>query len=130
MALVNDSTLRIILFTQKEFSTKADLLSTIDAYARAKDPRVKQVSVSLAASWQKVDILRADGWRISDTRPMVRFSVAIVASDGTMQEQGSYTAAAGVHYMTNGSQKKMANLQFMKLCAKHLFFLKPNSAGW
>jgi TldD protein len=34
------------------------LLAEIDAYARAKDPRVRQVSVSLGATWQVVEILR------------------------------------------------------------------------
>src|ERR1700704_6094786 len=33
------------------FDAKVRLLETIDAYARAKDPRVRQVSASLASSW-------------------------------------------------------------------------------
>src|SRR3954463_15183031 len=33
------------------FETKVRLLEEIDAYARAKDPRVRQVSVSFGASW-------------------------------------------------------------------------------
>ena len=43
------------------FEAKAKLLQEIDAYLRAKDPRVRQVTASLAAIWQQVDILRADG---------------------------------------------------------------------
>src|ERR1700744_5947305 len=43
------------------FDAKARLLEQIDAYARAKDPRVRQVTASLAASWQAVEILRGDG---------------------------------------------------------------------
>src|SRR6185312_3821511 len=39
------------------FETKARLLETIDAYARAKDPRVRQVSVSLGATFQAVEIV-------------------------------------------------------------------------
>ncbi|WP_349359643.1 metalloprotease TldD [Stappia sp.] len=72
------------------FADKVALLQTIDAYARAKDPKVRQVSVSLAASWQVVDILRADGHRMRDVRPLVRFSVSIVAGDGSRQESGSH----------------------------------------
>ena len=41
------------------FEAKARLLEAIDAYARAKDPRVRQVSVSLGATWQAVEIVRA-----------------------------------------------------------------------
>src|SRR5271166_5424804 len=42
------------------FEAKARLLESIDAYARAKDPRVRQVSVSIGASWQAVEVVRAD----------------------------------------------------------------------
>src|SRR5262252_8928932 len=43
------------------FATKVKLLEEIDAYARAKDTRVRQVSVSFGASWQVIEILRVDG---------------------------------------------------------------------
>lgn len=71
------------------FEDKVKLLAEIDAYARARDPRVRQVSVSLAASWQVVEILRADGHRVRDVRPLVRFGVSIVAGQGDRQESGS-----------------------------------------
>jgi TldD protein len=72
------------------FETKVRLLETIDAYARAKDPRVRQVTVSFGASWQAVEILRADGESYRDVRPLVRVNVSIVAGDGDRQESGSY----------------------------------------
>src|SRR6266568_4332692 len=34
------------------FEAKVKLLETMDAYARAKDPRVRQVTASIAATWQ------------------------------------------------------------------------------
>jgi TldD protein len=71
------------------FEAKARLLETIDAYARAKDPRVRQVSASLAATWQAVEILRGDGETYRDVRPLVRLNVSIVVGDGTRQESGS-----------------------------------------
>jgi TldD protein len=73
-----------------EFDAKARLLETIDAYARAKDPRVRQVSASLAASWQVIEILRADGETYRDVRPMVRVNVSVVAGDGDRQETGGH----------------------------------------
>ncbi len=72
------------------FETKVKLLETIDAYARAKDPRVRQVTVSFGASWQVVEILRADGDAYRDVRPLVRVNVSVVVGDGTRQEIGSY----------------------------------------
>ena len=71
------------------FKAKAQLLQTIDAYARAKDPRVRQVTASIAASWQAVEILRADGEAYRDIRPMVRVNVSVVVGEGNRQETGS-----------------------------------------
>ena len=72
------------------FADKVALMQRIDAFARARDPRVRQVSVSLASSWQVVEILRADGHRVRDVRPLVRFGVSVVAGDGSRQESGSH----------------------------------------
>src|SRR6516162_9436826 len=71
------------------FEAKARLLETIDAYARAKDPRVGQVSVSRGATWQAVEVVRGDGETYRDVRPLVRVNVSIVAGDGDRQEVGS-----------------------------------------
>ncbi|MGE0563754.1 MAG: metalloprotease TldD [Pseudolabrys sp.] len=72
------------------FDAKVKLLEQIDAYARAKDPRVRQVSASIAATWQVVEILRADGETYRDVRPLVRMSVSVMVGDGDRQETGSY----------------------------------------
>ena len=72
------------------FEEKVRLLGEIDAYARAADPRVVQVTISLAGTWQVVDILRADGHRIGDVRPLVRLNVAIVVEKDGRRETGSY----------------------------------------
>jgi len=74
----------------QSFEEKVKLLAEIDAYARAKDARVQQVSASLAGEWQAVEIIRADGSSLRDVRPLVRLNVAIVAGDGDRQETGSY----------------------------------------
>jgi TldD protein len=72
------------------FETKVKLLESIDAYARRKDARVRQVTASIGATWQVVEILRADGETYRDIRPMVRLNIAVVAGDGDRQESGSY----------------------------------------
>ncbi len=70
------------------FAKKVALCQQIDAAARARDPRVEQVSVSLAASWSVIDIVRADGFVAHDIRPLVRLNVSIVARDGDRRETG------------------------------------------
>ncbi len=74
------------------FEAKVKLLQEIDAYLRAKDPKVRQVSVSLAGSWQQVEILRADGHFVRDVRPLVRLNVSVVVGSGDRQESGTYGA--------------------------------------
>ncbi len=72
------------------FAEKVALLETIDAAARARDPRVAQVSASLAASWSVVEIVRADADPIMDIRPLVRLNVSIVAESNGRRETGSF----------------------------------------
>jgi TldD protein len=66
------------------------LCEQIDAAARARDPRVAQVSVSLSGSWSVIELVRADGFVASDVRPLVRLSIQIVAQNGDRRETGSH----------------------------------------
>jgi TldD protein len=72
------------------FADKVALCQQIDAAARARDPRVAQVSVSLSASWRVIEIIRADGFTASDVRPLVRLGVQVVAADGDRRETGHF----------------------------------------
>ncbi len=75
-----------------DFAAKVKLLADIDAYARAKDDRVRQVMASLSGEWQAVEIIRADGARAGDMRPLVRLNVAVVVGEGERMESGSHGA--------------------------------------
>ncbi len=77
---------------------KISVLQEIDAYLRAKDPRVKQVSVSLLGSWQAVEIVRADGSAAGDIRPLVRLNISVVAEQNGRMETGSHGAGARTSY--------------------------------
>ena len=81
-----------------EFETKVKLLTDMDAYARSKDERVAQVSASLSGSWQAVQVLRPDGVRAADIRPLVRLNVTIMVAQGDRMETGSYGAGGRVAY--------------------------------
>lgn len=72
------------------FATKVDLCAKIDAAARARDPRVVQVSASLAGSWSVVEIVRADGFSASDVRPLVRLNVSIIMEENGRRETGVF----------------------------------------
>jgi TldD protein len=70
------------------FAEKVALCQQIDAAARARDPRVAQVSVGLQGSWSVVEVVRADGFVATDVRPLVRLNVSIVAKSGDRRESG------------------------------------------
>ncbi len=70
------------------FAGKIDLLKEIDAYARALDPRIVQVSATLSAGLQEVEILRPEGLRLADIRPMARLNVSVIVEQNGRREQG------------------------------------------
>ncbi|MDE3081461.1 MAG: metalloprotease TldD, partial [Paracoccaceae bacterium] len=70
------------------FAVKVDVLREIDAFARALDPRVVQVSATVAASLQEVEILRPDGLRLADVRPMARLNVSVIVDQNGRRESG------------------------------------------
>jgi len=80
------------------FEAKVALLGEIDAYARAKDARVKQVTASLAGTWQAVRILRAGGETCADVRPLVRLNVSVVVGEGERMESGSFGCGGRIAY--------------------------------
>ena len=93
------------------FDAKVKLLQEIDAYLRARDPRVRQVTASLASSWQHVEILRGDGHLMRDIRPLVRMNVSVIVGEGDRQESGSYGMGgrkAFGDFLAEGSWKNAA----------------------
>ncbi|MBS0644441.1 MAG: metalloprotease TldD [Acetobacteraceae bacterium] len=81
-----------------DFSARTSLLAEIDAYARGKDSRVVQVMASIAGEWQAVQILRPDGTRVADLRPLVRLNVSVMVEQGGRRETGSYGTGGRFSY--------------------------------
>ncbi|MFN3614215.1 MAG: metalloprotease TldD [Rubrimonas sp.] len=72
------------------FAAKIELLREIDAWLRARDPRVAQVSISLTGGVQEVEILRPEGLRLSEARPLVRMNVSVIVEKDGRRETGSW----------------------------------------
>ena len=83
-------------FDDAEFAVKVEMLREIDAFVRGLDPRVVQVSASLGASMQEVEILRPEGTRLAEARPMVRLNVSVIVEKDGRRESGS--AGGGGRY--------------------------------
>ena len=81
-----------------DFSARTSLLGEIDAYARGKDARVKQVMASISGEWQAVQIMRPDGTRVADLRPLVRLNVSLVVEQGGRRETGGHGTGGRFSY--------------------------------
>ncbi|HEX8570849.1 MAG TPA: metalloprotease TldD [Caulobacteraceae bacterium] len=75
------------------FGAKVALLQEIDAYARALDRKVVQVSASIAGERRVIEILRPGGRLLRDVRPLVRLNVSVTVERDGRRETGS--AGAG-----------------------------------
>ena len=75
------------------FPVKVETLREIDAFCRDLDPRVVQVTASLSAGLQEVEILRPDGITVRDARPMTRMNVSVIVEENGRRESG--TAGGG-----------------------------------
>jgi len=69
--------------------SKVALLERLEGFARAIDPRVKQVMASLAGEYEVVLVARSDGALGADVRPLVRVSLQVIAEEDGRREQGS-----------------------------------------
>ncbi|WP_373008747.1 metalloprotease TldD [Hyphomonas sp.] len=81
-----------------DFTVKTGLLAEIDAWTRALDPRVVQVSVSLAGSHREIDIIRPDGAMFSEIRPLVRLNVSVTLEESGRRESASAGAGGRAAY--------------------------------
>ena len=88
------------LLVDRSFKERMELVRRADAAARAADPRVKQVEVMVAESTRTIRIVRADGLRVDDHQPMLRFSIQVVVDDGTQQQRAMESGGGrkGVEY--------------------------------
>ncbi|MEE9388564.1 MAG: metalloprotease TldD [Paracoccaceae bacterium] len=74
------------------FPLKIETLRDIDAFTRDLDKRVVQVSATIAASMQEIEILRPDGTLVRDARPMTRVNVSVIVEENGRRESGGHGA--------------------------------------
>ena len=68
---------------------KVKLLEKLESIARKLDPRISQVTASVAGEYEVIMIARHDGVMAADVRPLVRLSINVIAESGGRREQGS-----------------------------------------
>jgi TldD protein len=68
---------------------KIALLKTVDSETRKIDPRIEEVIVSLAATYESILVANQDGSLAADIRPLVRMNVTVIVEENGRREQGS-----------------------------------------
>ncbi|AYC34248.1 metalloprotease TldD [Pseudomonas cavernae] len=77
---------------------KVELLKRVDAATRALDPRIKQVTVSLAGVWEHILVAATDGSLGADIRPLVRFNVSVIVEQNGRRERGGQGGGGRTDY--------------------------------
>ncbi|MGR6841308.1 metalloprotease TldD [Aliivibrio wodanis] len=75
---------------------KIALLEEVDAYIRAKEPLVQEVSASISGVYEQMLVAALDGTYAADIRPLVRLSISVLVQRGDKRERGS--AGGGGRY--------------------------------
>ncbi len=77
---------------------KVELLKQVDVATRALDPRIKQVTVSMAGVWERILIAASDGSLGADVRPLVRFNVSVIVEQNGRRERGGHGGGGRTDY--------------------------------
>ncbi|NMS18264.1 metalloprotease TldD, partial [Vibrio parahaemolyticus] len=72
-----------------EKQQKTELLKSLDAYIRTKEPLIKEVSISISGVHEQMLVAATDGTYAGDIRPLVRLSISVLAQKGERRERGS-----------------------------------------
>lgn len=75
--------------TSWEKQQKIDLLKSLDAYIRTKEPNIQEVSISLSGVHEQILIAATDGTFTGDVRPLVRLSISVLIEKKGRRERGS-----------------------------------------
>lgn len=84
---------------------KIALLQDLDATARAEDPRVTQVIVSLSGVHETILVIRSNGQMAADIRPLVRLDVSVVLEDRGKRERASAGGGGRFNYFKPCSEE-------------------------
>jgi TldD protein len=90
---------------------KVRILERLESFARAIDPRVKEVMGRLSGEYEVVLVARHDGALAADVRPLVHIGLTVIAEQGGRREQG-HTGGGGrfdYSYFTDAVLKDYAD---------------------
>jgi TldD protein len=91
---------------------KVRILERLEQFARAIDPRVKEVMGRLSGEYEVVMVARHDGVTAADVRPLVHIGLTIIAEQNGRREQG-HTGGGGRYDYTYFTDDVLRNIAQM-----------------
>jgi TldD protein len=89
-------------------AAKIRMLELIERFARARDPRVRQVMATVGADYDVVLVARSDGVLAADVRPLVYLSVTVIVEGDGKREQG-YAGGGGRVDLAYYTEERLAD---------------------
>ena len=77
---------------------KVELLYEIDKFARALDPRVKNVFASLGSEYKVILVATSQGLVVGDVQPLTRLNVTCIAEEEGKRQIGSFGGGGRVEF--------------------------------
>ena len=115
---------------EKNLSDKIKILNEINNYSRKIDNTVKQVTANFLGEQKNIEILRAGGELLKDTRPLVRINVSIMVEKNGRKETGVYGVGGRQSYdefLKNDNWKEICDEAY-RIATTNLES-KPSPAG-
>lgn len=72
-----------------DLAKRLDLVKRADKAARSFDPRIVQVRAGISEELRRILVVSSDGALASDTQPLCRLNVFVIAKDGEKSSRGS-----------------------------------------
>jgi TldD protein len=95
---------------KKTLNSKLEILKKVNDFIRSKSSLVKQVTASFSGEHKSIEIIRAGGECLTDTRPLVRFNVSVILEKNGKKETGVYGIGGRQsydEYLKNDNWKKV-----------------------
>jgi len=98
------------------------LLERLDVLARSMDPRVVQVFANVSASFSDIHIIRMDGARLHDVRPLVRLNISVVVEQDGRRETGGAGGGGrfGLDRMLEGPEAERLTREAVRIALLNL----------
>ena len=109
---------------QKSMNSKLELLKKVNEYVRSKESLASQVTANFLGEHKSIEIIRPNGQKLRDGRPLIRFNVSVVLEKDGKKETGVYGIGGRDTY-----DEYLKDNNWMSVCDEAIRIAKVNLAS-